>query len=199
MVPRAEAAPLFRRDFQEVLIDMKKTHRSLSLVLAGLLSLSLLTGLSGCGSDPAPAPEEDTVSATTPPEEAPTLSPIPADQIADGTYEITVESSASMFRVVHCALTVEGDTMTATMTMSGQGYGYIYPGTGEEALADSEDTYIPFVLDAEGAKTFALPIEALNQEVDCAAWSIRKEKWYDRVLVFSSEALPPEALTGEVA
>lgn len=179
---------------------MKKQNRILSLTLAGLLSLSLLVGLSGCGSDPAPAPaEEDTVTTTTPPEEAPALSPIPAEQIADGTYEITVESSSSMFRVVHCALTVEGDTMTATMTMSGQGYGYVFPGTGEEALQASEDTYIPFVPDAEGAKTFALPIEALNQETDCAAWSIRKEKWYDRVLVFSSEGLPPEALTGEAA
>lgn len=179
----------------------RKKHRGLSLALAGLLSLSLLTGLSGCGSDPAPAPTQgaDTVSTTTLPEEAPALSPIPASQIADGTYEITVESSASMFRVVHCTLTVEGDAMTATMTMSGQGYGYVFPGTGEEALAANEDTYIPFVLDAEGAKTFALPIEALNQDVPCAAWSIKKEKWYDRVLVFSSESLPPEALTGEAA
>lgn len=170
-----------------------KKKRILTLALAGLLSLSLLTG---CGSDPAPAPEEEAPAATQP-EEEPTLTPIPASQIADGTYEITVESSSSMFRVVHCALTVEGDTMTAVMTMSGQGYGYVFPGTGEEALQASEDSYIPFVLDAEGAKTFAFPLEALDREVDCAAWSIRKEKWYDRVLVFSSADLPQDALTQE--
>lgn len=171
-----------------------KKKRILTLALAGLLSLSLLAG---CGSDPAPAPEEEAPAAATQPEEEPTLTPIPASQIADGTYEITVESSSSMFRVVHCALTVEGDTMTAVMTMSGQGYGYVFPGTGEEALQASEDSYIPFVLDAEGAKTFAFPLEALDQEVDCAAWSIRKEKWYDRVLVFSSADLPQDALTQE--
>lgn len=169
-----------------------KKYRILSLALAGLLSLSLLTA---CGSDPAPTPEEE--AATTQPQEEEVLTPIPASQIADGTYEITVESSASMFRVVHCDLLVEGDTMTAVMTMSGQGYGYVFPGTGEEALQADEAAYIPFVLDAEGAKTFAFPLEALDQEVDCAAWSIKKEKWYDRVLVFSSEGLPQDALTQE--
>ena len=30
-------------------------------------------------------------------------------------------------------------------------------------------------------------------EIDCAAWSIRKEKWYDRVLIFQSDTLPEEA------
>ncbi len=29
--------------------------------------------------------------------------------------------------------------------------------------------------------------------IDCAAWSIRKEKWYDRVLVFESALIPAEA------
>lgn len=162
--------------------------KMISLLLLSLLTLSLLTG---CGQ------AEPTTEETTPPaptaEEDP-LVPIPASQIADGTYEITVDSSASMFRVVRCVLTVEGDTMTATMTMSGQGYGFVYMGTGEEALQDTEDTYIPFVLDSEGAKTFTVPIEALDQETDCAAWSIRKEKWYDRVLVFESDQLPAEAL-----
>ena len=43
------------------------------------------------------------------------------------------------------------------------------------------------------AKTFTVPIEALDQETDCAAWSIRKEKWYDRVLVFESAQIPAEA------
>lgn len=172
---------------------MKKS-RIVSLTPAGLLSLTfllLLSGfllLTGCTGEEAQEAE-----AAVQPEE--TLTPLPASQIADGSYEITVTSSASMFRVVHCVLTVEGDRMTATMTMSGQGYGYVFPGTGEEALQADPAQYIPFVLDETGAKTFALPIEALNQEVPCAAWSIKKEKWYDRTLVFSSDALPPEALT----
>lgn len=119
--------------------------------------------------------------------------PIYASELNDGSYEITVDSSASMFRVVKCVLNVEGDQMNAVMTMSGKGYGMVYMGTGEEALADSEENYIPFELDEEEKKTFTVPVEALNLETDCAAWSIRKEKWYDRVLIFESAELSAEA------
>lgn len=122
-----------------------------------------------------------------------TVSPVYAKDINDGTYEITVDSSASMFRVVKCELIVKGTQMHAVMTMSGQGYGMVYMGTGEEALADSEDSYIPFVLDENGGKTFTVPVEALNKETDCAAWSIKKEKWYDRTLIFESAGIPVEA------
>ena len=172
-------------------------------IFACLLALLLLTG---CGAQqPQPPETEATVPSTaeTVPETTvmETTEPEPqsiyADQLADGTYEITVDSSASMFRVVKCVLTVENGTMTAAMTMSGQGYGMVYMGKGKEALEDSEDTYIPFTQDENGGKVFTVPVEALNLELDCAAWSIRKEKWYDRVLVFESEMLPEEALIQE--
>ena len=64
--------------------------------------------------------------------------------LKDGTYEIKVETNASMFRAVHCDLIVEGGSMTAVMSLSGEGYDYLYLGTGEMAAADSEDKYIPF-------------------------------------------------------
>ena len=116
--------------------------------------------------------------------------PIYAADIADGTYSVEVKSSSSMFRVVDCQLTVSGDNMTAVMTMSGQGYGYLFMGTGEEALAADESAYIPFELNGEGQKTFKVPVEALDMTVKCAAWSIKKEQWYDRDLVFMSDNLP---------
>jgi hypothetical protein len=125
------------------------------------------------------------------------LMPIHASSLKDGSYLITVDSSSSMFRVVKCELIVENDAMKAIMTMSGHGYGMVYMGTGEEALLDTEENYIPFVLDEEGAKTFTVPVEALNMELDCAAWSIRKEKWYDRTLIFQSDELPADALIVE--
>ncbi len=139
----------------------------------------------------APAAETtaETVVETTVP-----LEPIYGDKIADGTYEITVDSSSSMFKIVKCVLVVENGKMTATMTMSGQGYGKLFMGTGEAALAAGEDQFIPFVLDEEGAKEFTVPVEALDMPIDCAAWSIKKEKWYDRVLVFESAQMPAEAL-----
>lgn len=176
-----------------------------------LLSLLLLTGCaSNTGAaEASSAPEEttlvteetkeETVTAETEetvPEET-TLPVIYANQIADGTYEISVESSSSMFRIVRCELKVENGAMTAAMTMSGQGYGMVYLGTGEEAAADTEDAYIPFVLNENEEKVFTIPVEALNTEIDCAAWSIKKETWYDRVLVFSSELLPEGVVTLE--
>lgn len=121
------------------------------------------------------------------------LEPVLASQLNDGAYEIQVDSSSSMFQIVKCVLRVENGTMHADMTMSGQGYGYLYMGTGEEALAAPESEWIPFQLDEQGAKVFTVEVEALNQDIDCAAWSIRKETWYDRVLVFRSDLLPQQA------
>ena len=170
-------------------------------IFALFLAVLLLTG---CGAQPeettAPSTIE-TVPATTevienvPEETEPPV--IYADQIADGVYEIEVDSSSSMFRVVKCVLTVENGTMTAAMTMSGQGYGYVYMGTRKEADQDTEENFIPFELDENGGKVFTVPVEALNLKLDCAAWSIRKETWYDRTLVFEAELIPAEAFIQE--
>jgi|GEM_PF-140215 len=122
------------------------------------------------------------------------LKPIYASSLKDGSYLITLDSSSSMFRVIKCELIVENNAMKAIMTMSGSGYGMVYMGTGKEALLDTEENYIPFVLNEEGAKTFTVPVEALDMELDCAAWSIRKKKWYDRTLIFQSDDLPADAL-----
>lgn len=168
--------------------------KALTLALLLMLSVSSLSGCSsqgGAGTGSASV-ENSSLSQSAPfDEEKPT--PIHGDRLVDGSYEITVDSSSSMFRVVRCVLTVEDGNMTAAMTMSGQGYGMVYMGTGEEAAQDSEEHYVPFVLEESGEKTFAVPVEALDVETDCAAWSIRKEKWYDRVLVFESAGLPAEA------
>lgn len=124
--------------------------------------------------------------------------PIYAEQLKDGEYDIEVDSSSSMFRVVECRLKVTEDKMTAVMTMSGQGYGMVFEGTGEQALAADETEYIDFVLNDAGQKTFEFPVEALDKKVNCAAWSIRKEKWYDRELVFKSDSLPEDAFENSV-
>lgn len=119
--------------------------------------------------------------------------PVYADALDDGTYTITVESSSSMFKVVDAQLTVSGSEMTAVLTLSGTGYEKLYMGTGEEALNDSDDKCIYFAPDAEGSYTYEVPVTALNEDIDVAAWSIRKQEWYDRILVFESASLPDEA------
>lgn len=170
--------------------------------IAFLLTILLLTGCAAAKEAPVETTVAPTVAVTVPETQetvpAETEPPVIAgSQIADGSYEIEVESDASMFKIVHCVLTVENGTMTAAMTMSGQGYGYVYLGTKEEAAQDTEENYIPFETDENGGKVFTVPVEALNQEVKCAAWSIKKETWYDRTLIFKADGIPAEALNLE--
>ncbi len=120
--------------------------------------------------------------------------PVTADSLNEGTWPVTVESSSSMFKVVSCDLTVKDGKMSAEMTMSGQGYLYVYMGTGAQAEKASQADYIPFAEDGSGAHTFTVPVEALDKEIDCAAFSKKKEQWYDRTLVFRAGSLPAEAL-----
>ena len=121
---------------------------------------------------------------------------ITGDKIKDGKYEIQVESSSAMFKITHCDLTVKKGKMTAEMTMSGTGYAKVFMGTGEEAVNAKEEEYIPYVENEKKEHTFTVPVEALDKEIACTAFSIRKEKWYDRTLVFSSKSLPTDAIEG---
>ena len=82
------------------------------------------------------------------------MTPIDGSQIRDGVYDVTVDSSSSMFHIVACRLTVKDGSMTAQMTMGGAGYLYVYMGTGEQAAAADETAYIPFVEEAAGAHTY---------------------------------------------
>lgn len=122
------------------------------------------------------------------------MTPVYGGQIKDGTYPIEVKSSSSMFRITDAELTVKDGKMTAVMTMGGKGYLYVYMGTGEQAAAADESEYIGFVENADGAHTFIVPVEALDQAVSCAAFSKKKEKWYDRSLCFLASSLPEDAI-----
>lgn len=123
------------------------------------------------------------------------MEPIYADSLKDGTYDVEVKSSSSMFKITRCELTVANGEMTATMTMGGTGYLYLYMGTGEEAVAAAESDYISYVENENGEHTFTVPVEALDAGINCAAYSKKKEKWYDRVLLFRADSLPQEALS----
>lgn len=123
------------------------------------------------------------------------MTPMDGSELKDGVYEIQVDSSSSMFKIEKCELTVKDGEMTADMKMGGTGYLKLFMGSGEAAAKASEDEMIPFEEDAEGSHHFMVPVEALDKELDCAAFSKKKEKWYDRVLVFRADSLPADALT----
>lgn len=120
------------------------------------------------------------------------LEPVTAEVLVDGTYNIDVDSSSSMFKIVSCDLTVDKGALTARMTMGGTGYLYVYPGTPEQAAAADKADYIPYEEEGE-SHVFTIPVKALNEPVPCAAFSKKKELWYARDLVFKADSLPAEA------
>lgn len=123
--------------------------------------------------------------------------PVYASQLRDGTYEIEMKSSSSMFKVDHCELQVENGGMQAVLYMTSQSYLYLYAGTAEEAAAADESAYILREVAADDMGSYTLPIEALDAGVPCAAFSKKKEKWYDRTLLFRADSLPQEAFLEE--
>ena len=122
------------------------------------------------------------------------MMPVYGTDVADGTYEIEVESSSSMFRIVKAELTVKDGEMTAVLTLGGKGYLRLYMGTGEQALAADADVYAEYQEDADGAYTYEVPVEALNKELECTGFSKRKEKWYDHQICFDAATLPEGAV-----
>lgn len=110
-------------------------------------------------------------------------------ELTDGTYSIEVESDSSMFKIEAAELTVSGEEMTAVITLSGTGYGKLYMGTAQSAETSAEEDFIPFVEDKNGAYTYTIPVAALDQPIDCSAFSIKKEEWYDRQLTFLSASV----------
>lgn len=125
---------------------------------------------------------------------SPDMVPVSADKIKNGEYSINVDSSSSMFKITECKLKVEEDTMTATLTMSGTAYTKLYLGTGSQAVAADESSYVSYEENENGEYTFTIPVEALDKGIDCSAYSKNKEKWYDRILVFRADSLPIDAL-----
>ena len=97
------------------------------------------------------------------------------ENLNEGVYNIDVKSSSSMFKIVNCDLNVSDGEMTAVMTLSGTGYEKLFMGTGEDAINVSDEEYIYFVEDSEGKYTYTVPVKALDMDIDCAAWSIRKQ------------------------
>ena len=160
------------------------------------LAAALLLTMAGCGAQPkeskqAVADQSDMAQ----PQEVVTegMEPVYASQLKEGEYSVTVDSSSSMFQIVSCTLTVKDGAMTAKMTMGGTGYLKVFLGTGEEAAAADEADCIAYEETATGEHTFTVPVEALDKGIDCAAYSKRKEMWYDRTLVFRASSLPQEA------
>lgn len=119
--------------------------------------------------------------------------PVPASDLKEGTYDVVMDSSSSMFKADHVKLSVADGKMEAILYMTSKSYLYMFAGTAEEAAAAAEDAYIlPEEIEGD-MRTFTLPVEALDAGGSYAAFSKKKEKWYDRTLLFRADSLPEEA------
>ena len=126
------------------------------------------------------------------------LIPVYAEDIENGTYKVNVESSSSMFRIQSAELNVSDSSMTVALTLGSTSYLKLFAGTAEQAAASTEDQYIGYTESGDGV-VFEVPVEALDQPFSCAAFSAKKEMWYDRSLLIRADSLPPEAVHVAIA
>ena len=121
------------------------------------------------------------------------MTPVYGRDVADGSYDITVDSSSSFFKARKCKLNVSKGKMSARMTMYTTSYEYIYLGTAEDAAKAPISEYIA-PEDRDGESTYEFPVEALDTAIECAAFSKKEKKWYPRQILFDATTLPVKAL-----
>ncbi len=109
----------------------------------------------------------------------------------EGVYTIAAASDSNLFAVSGCRLSVADGVMTALVTVGNARYDIVFPGTAKDAPQAERNALIPAIPDADGAYTYALPLEALDAAVEIATWSAKSGKWYDRTLTFDSATLVP--------
>ena len=124
----------------------------------------------------------------------PQAAPVSAGELLEGEYEIAFECSSSMFKIRRAILKVKEGKMTVDLEMDGEGYLFLYPGSPEEAAKADAGSFLYFDVNDEGYHVFRdYPLEALNTNVPCAAFSKKKEQWYNRTLFFKASSLDPSA------
>lgn len=109
-------------------------------------------------------------------------------QVSDGSYKVNVTSSSSMFKVTNCVLTSKNGNMTAKITLSGKGYDCLYVGTSVEAALADSSKWIKYV-EENGMYTYTIPVSLLDTGISVAAFSHKKQLWYDRTLTFASAGM----------
>jgi len=126
----------------------------------------------------------------------PGMVPAHPDDLFEGLYPVKMRSSSSMFKADHVCLEVKDGHMQAYLFMSSQSYLYMFPGTAMDAANAEEGQYISLMktsIEGEELEAFLLPVSALDEGLPFSSYSRRKEKWYDRTLLFEADSLPAEA------
>lgn len=91
------------------------------------------------------------------------MTPIAPKDVENGTYEVEMESSSSMFKIEKAVLEVTDDAMNVTMTLSGTAYPYLFAGTAKEAAALNDETKYIAPTEADGKYSFTVPVANLDE------------------------------------
>ena len=169
-------------------------HRYIQSKKMALLLLSVQIVMGGVLCAPVPAFGQGNVAGAeemVAPEEVGKegVPAIPAGDVPKGEYEVEAESSSSMFRITEATLFADDNRLKVQLVMGGKGYLYVFPGSAEAAAAAAEGEYIPYEENEDGDHTFTVPVPALNEPFALAAYSKKKEKWYDRQIVVYAPAV----------
>ena len=123
--------------------------------------------------------------------------PVYGQDVKDGTYEIEAASNSQYFKIAKTELTVKDGEMTAKITIPSMSYLNVYMGTAKDAVAAKKSEQIGFK-EVDNQTVFTVPVEALDKEIEIAAFSKARKKWYDRKVVFDASSLPDGALLIEL-
>lgn len=123
--------------------------------------------------------------------------PVYGQDVKDGTYEIEAASNSQYFKIAKTELTVKDGEMTAKITIPSMSYLNVYMGTAKDAVAAKKSEQIGFK-EVNNQTVFTVPVEALDKEIEIAAFSKARKKWYDRKVVFDASSLPDGALLIEL-
>lgn len=122
--------------------------------------------------------------------------------LPNGTYSVTVETGAPMFKVTDCKLVVKNKTIQAILTLSGTGYDYLYQGTVEEAKKAGESSWSRYQISTDGTYKYVVSIPydsfVADQVIAVAARSARNTTWYDRTLDFDLTSLAVVSASTEI-
>lgn len=125
------------------------------------------------------------------------MTPVYGRDIRDGTYEISGESDSPFFKLAAAELTVQDGDMKVRFMIPSLSYAYVYPGSAEKAEAAETEELIK-AEEADSCSYFSISVDALNRPMECAAFSKKKQRWYDRKILFDASSLPEEALLIEL-
>ncbi len=121
------------------------------------------------------------------------MTEININELNMGNYNVSVDSSSSMFKIAGCILHVSDHDMIADIIIDSKSYDALFMGTEDEAKNAAESDRITYTTNEKGQSVFTVPVEALDKEIQCAALSAKKQEWYGRTLVFRADSLPDTA------